>query len=285
MLSRVLYGPDRIVFENGFPLTARLAWGRTRRSDPSIGEWLADGRRFEEHGNGAVLFAPKLLQRATEAQVPHIGKLRGVMRWRLASNNYTASSLAAAVTALTSASQRVSVAGGWSDLARGRLPMSAVHLDFFVAAVNPFHRRNVEDALRPLGWSNVGDVWQRRIREGEGGSKLVRMRVGPSLIKSASSRFEDDIFPQRGGLHHVEGIPLALVLAQHAFDSAFIGEKGPCLDRLAEFLPDQEQVESLVEYAGRIGNLLAVRRTLTLIDGLCGSRVSALLRRLGGMIS
>ena len=281
MFSRLLYGRHRFLFENGFPLTARLAWGRTLTGDPSLAEWLSDDMRFEAYHNGAVLFAPKLLQLAAAAKIPHRGKLRGIMRWRLASNNYAASSIATAVAALTSASQRVSVAGGWSDLELGRLPMEAAHLDCFIVAVNPFRRRDVEEALRPLGWNEVGDAWVRKLRKGKRGAKVVKMKVGPSLMQSASSRFECDVFPQQVGLHHVDGHPLALALAQHALDFANVNEKGQFLDRLVDLLPDQRRADSLVDYARSFGSQQKVERALALIDCLCGSPGAALLGRIG----
>ena len=80
MLPRIRFGKHYLLFQNGFPVTARLAWKLSLPGDPDLWGWLSDEAFYAEHGNGVMVFAPKLLLRAkSDSRQFSLPKLNGVL--------------------------------------------------------------------------------------------------------------------------------------------------------------------------------------------------------------
>lgn len=256
------------LFRNGFPLTARLAWGAARKTDPGLALWLAEAARHEEKGNGILHFAPKLMARAQAAGIVS-ERLKVVMRWRHAAHAELHQALWEVVTALRATTGRITLASDLGRVEEGRRTPATAHLGLLAAALAPYDAQAVARSLAPLGWEESNGLW-RRTAEARRTSQVILLAIGPDL---AGLRLPpQDVFPQAEGLHHLSGPPLALVVARQLAHARSAGHGAQLLDRLVDLLPDAAGIGRFRAYGEISGYRNLSRKALTLLDDLLDAR-------------
>lgn len=275
MLARLRFGPHYLLFQNGFPVTARLAWGLSLPGDADLGIWLSDEAFYAEHGNGVVVFAPKLLLRAkSDPHLVSLSKLNGVLRWRHAVNAYLLFEIQAMLSGLQQCARHVRVASGCGEVERGHRKLAQAHLSYVSVTLEPYDEQAVRATLQSLGWVQSLDYWHRQPRAEAGGSIVLMIHSAAS--KQISSDHQDQ--PERHeGLIHLQGLALAVELARMAMSLRSAHHVGQMLDHVKDALTTQESVTAFRKLATQQGDYCAANEAIQLIERLCGGAFLASL--------
>ena len=268
MLPRIRFGKHYLLFQNGFPVTARLAWKLSLPGDPDLWGWLSDEAFYAEHGNGVMVFAPKLLLRAKSVSRQFsLPKLNGVLRWRHAANAHLLVDIQGMLSGLQQCARRVSVASGCGEVELGHQKLAAAHLNFVSVTLDPFDEQAVRAVLCSLGWLQSGDYWYRRpVAAGCGSIILIVRRSVSKQLRS-----DHDIQPDsREGLIHLQGPALALELARMAMAFSSMPHAGQLLDQVQGILTSQVNVAAFKSLAMQRGCGRAANQTVQLLERLCG---------------
>ncbi len=275
MIDRLRFGQHHQLFQNGFPVTARLAWGLPRQGDPDLGRWLSDEACYAEHGNGVVVFAPKLMLRAKSdpRQLP-LTKLNGVLRWRHASNAFLLFEIQSMLSGLQKCARHVSVASGCGEVERGHRKLAQAHLSYVSVTLEPYDEQAVRATLQLLGWVQSLDYWYRKPKAEAGGS--IILKIHPAASKQISSDHEVQPEPHEG-LIHLEGPELAVELARMAMSMRSAHHVGQMLDHVQNTLTTQVSVTAFRRLATQQGCDSAANEAIQVIEQLCGGSFVASL--------
>lgn len=263
-LSKLWHGQHQALFMNGFPLTARLAWGCRLPKDPDLQTWLSDPDLFERHGNGVVLFAPRLLACATHLEGAPTGRLKGIMRWRHAQNSYAYDVTAQAIAAFGKDTSMM-VAAGWADVSSGRATLASAHLARTFVALDPYAPERVSAVLAQLGWTAEGPDWRHTmLPNGKGVVRLSIVRdFGPASWLDTQN-----------AMPYASGPRLALLLAEQVLTCK--GKNaGQLIERMVQELPDHRRIEEARVYANETDQRDMFEKAFALVERLCGGMFEA----------
>lgn len=270
LISRLWQSRSDKLFSNGLPLTARLAWGFHIHGDPDLSTWLASKDYFERHGNGVVLFAPRLIKRAErEASGSSIERLKGLVRWRHVVNTYANNEIGKVIAALRGMGS-VNVAGGWSDFKTGRKVLSEVHIGDGFLGLRPYNEQLISNTLEPLGWKAHGRVWRPKVMPR---GRAINLHITPDLDPC---QWPSELACS-GDLWHADGPALTLLMAQRALNASSPQVTLGLLDRILDDLPDRSSLEALRGHAEKLRHRRALDDTLALIERICGGEFEAQL--------
>jgi hypothetical protein len=269
-ISRLRQSRSDKIFSNSLPLTARLAWGYQIHGDPDLSTWLASKDYFERHGNGVVLFAPRLIKRAEcEASGSSIERLKGLVRWRHVVNTYANNEIGKVIAALRGIGS-VNVAGGWSDFTTGRKVLSEVHIGDGFIGLRPYNEQLISNALEQLGWKAQGQIWRPKVMPR---GRAINLHITPEL-----DPFQ---WPSElacaGNIWHADGPYLTLLLAQRALNASSPRVTLQLLDRILDDLPDRSALKVLRDHADKLRHRRALDDVLALIERICGGEFEAQL--------
>ncbi len=275
ILARLRFGQHYLLFQNGFPVTARLAWGLSVPGDPDLGTWLSDEAFYAEHGNGVVVFAPKLLLRAkSDPRQFSLSKLNGVLRWRHAANAYLFFEIQAMLNGLQKCARNISVASGYGEVERGHRKLAQAHLSYALVTLEPYEEQAVRTTLQSLGWVQSLDYWYRKPKAEAGGSIILMIR--PAASKQISIDREVQPEPYEG-LIHLQGPALAVELARMAMSIRSVHHLGQILDHVKDTLTSQVGVTAFRKLAAQQGDDCAANEAIELIERLSGGSFLASL--------
>ena len=268
MLARLRFGQYYQLFQNRFPLTARLAWGVSLPGDPELGAWLFDEHCYAEHGNGIVVFAPKLLLRAkSDPSKFTLTKLNGVMRWRHVANTYLLWEIQNMLGGLRQCARHIRIASACGDVEIGRRTLASAHLCHVSVILDPYNQQAVRAVMQSHGWVHNGEHWYRRPKAEGCGSIILMLRGAASKpipnVHQVKSNSDERIL-------HLEGPVLALELARMVMTIRSGHHVGELLDHVQDILTNQETVVAFKRLANQEGDGLVADQTVKLIERLCG---------------